>query len=131
MPVTAMRAGDVIVRPQRFAHAHGHGLFAYIKVRQAGHQSARVEIVHLLFEQPDRHHPPVHADPLLGPRLGAGFAAVRCRFHLFTPAIFASTSKTTAKSYSARPIPRAAVRNSLVAAVVGSGTSTCRPSSSA
>jgi len=39
------------------------------------------------------------------------------------PAICASSLKMTAKSYLARPIPRGAVRNSLVTAVVGNGTS--------
>ena len=47
------------------------------------------------------------------------------------PAIAASTSKRMAKSLSASPMPRAAVRNSLVIAVVGNGTSSCRPSSRA
>ena len=42
MPVAAMRAGDVIVGAQRFAHAHGDGFFADVQVRQAGHQRARV-----------------------------------------------------------------------------------------
>ena len=43
------------------------------------------------------------------------------RFHLLIPAIRASTSNITAKSCFTRPMPRAAVRNSFVTAVVGQG----------
>src|SRR5256714_13086865 len=42
--------------------------------------------------------------------------------HSSKPDIFASTLYTTAKSCSASPIARAAVRYSLLAATVGSGT---------
>ena len=49
----------------------------------------------------------------------------------FIPAILASTSNKIAKSFSASPMPRAAVSISLVIAVVGSGTSSWRPISNA
>src|SRR5215469_17908437 len=107
-------------------------------MRQPRHQRTRVKLVHLLFKFPDHHHAPIDAHPLLG------FDAVNhCRFvrgngHLEAPDTFvdnpdicAKTSKTTAKSFSTRPIPRAAVKNSFVTAVVGIGTSSCRPNSSA
>src|SRR5688572_30740386 len=51
--------------------------------------------------------------------------------HDWTPDIWARTLKSTAKSSFARPMPRAAVRNSLVTAVVGRGTSSRLPISSA
>ena len=65
MPVAAMRAGDVIVRAQRFANAHGDRFLADIKVGEARHQGARVEIVDLLLEQADHHHAAVHAQEQL------------------------------------------------------------------
>src|SRR5215831_11556398 len=106
-------------------------------MRQPRHQRTCVKLVHLLFKFPDHHHAPIDSHPLLG------FDAVNhCRFvsgngHLEAPDTFvdnpdiwAKTSKTTAKSFSTKPIPRAAVKNSFVTAVVGIGTSSCRPSSS-
>ena len=50
---------------------------------------------------------------------------------MLSPDILASASKMMAKSFSARPRARAAVSHSLVMAVVGSGTSSRRPMSSA
>ena len=66
MAVAAMRAGDVIVRAQRLANAHGDGFLTDIKMSQAGHQRAGVQIVDLLFEQADHHHAPVHVQMQLG-----------------------------------------------------------------
>src|SRR6266446_1144106 len=131
MSMPAVRAGNVVVLSQRFANSHCHCFFANIKVRQARHQRARIKFVHLLFKLPDHHHPPVHSHPVVGFRFYFGFGLIRCQCHGFTPDICARTSNTTAKSFSTNPIPRAAVRNSLVIAVVGIGTSNCRPSSSA
>src|SRR5207249_11526105 len=51
--VTAMRARDEVVAAQRLADADGHGLLAYIKVGQARHLGALVELVHLLLEGAD------------------------------------------------------------------------------
>ena len=65
VPVAAMRAGDVVVAAQRFANADSDGFLANIEMRQAGHQGTRVEIVDLLFEQADRDHLAVGAQPLL------------------------------------------------------------------
>ena len=73
VPVAAVRAGDVVVDPQRFANAHRDSLFAAVKMRQAGHQSAGVEFVHLLFKQANPHHLPVGTQPLAFS--SAGFAA--------------------------------------------------------
>src|ERR1051325_4131352 len=50
---------------------------------------------------------------------------------LAIPAKCASTSNITAKSCSAKPIARAAVRNSFATAVEGKGTFVTRPSSRA
>ena len=131
MPVAAMRAGDVVVAAQRLADADGDGFLADVEVREARHQRARVEIVDLLLEQANRIIMlPVHAQPASLPVLEP--AGVRCgplcsSGHFLTPDIWASTSNITAKSFSTRPMARAAVRNSLAAAVVGSGTSSCAP----
>src|SRR5579862_2610085 len=89
-------------------------------MRQPGHKSARVKLVHLLFKKADAHHLAIHPQQFL-------FADGSCHFGI--PDMRASTSKTTAKSCFSQPMPRAAVRNSLVTAVVGSGTSSCRPNS--
>src|SRR6202049_2495379 len=127
--VAAMRAGNVIVAPQRLTNSYCYGFFADVKVGQPWHQCARVKFVDLLFEQPDRDHLPVHADPLRGfdSRIRRRF--VSCSRHFEIPDIRANTSNTTAKSSLAIPMPRAAVRNSLLTAVVGRGTSRCRPNS--
>src|SRR5262249_250877 len=100
-----------------------------VQVRQARHQSSRVQLVHLLLEQSDAQHLPVHAHPLLYTNVRVRRRLLRRRRHLETPDIRARTSNTTAKSFFSQPIPRAPVRNSLLAAVVGIGTFSCRPSS--
>src|SRR4029077_3906241 len=128
MTVPTVRAGDVVVRAQRFANTYGHRFLANVKMGQAGHQGPGVQIVHALLEQPDRQHLPVETQVLIH---------TRCNYvrtlggdgHFSTPDIRARTSKTTAKSFFSQPIPRAAVRNSLLTAVVGTGTFSCRPSS--
>ena len=63
VPVAAMRAGDVIVGPQRGTDADGNRLFADIQVRQARHQSSRIEVIGMLLEQANSEHPPVHIEP--------------------------------------------------------------------
>src|SRR5713226_1629879 len=131
MPMAPVRARNVIVRPQRFANSHRHCFLANVKVRQPRHQRPRIKFIHLLFKLPDHHHPPVHPHPVLGLSFRFGFGLIRCYCHGFTPDICASTSNSTAKSFSTNPIPLAAVRNSFVIEVVGIGTSSCRPSSSA
>src|SRR5271155_1623236 len=123
MAVAAMRARDVVVDLERFTDAHRHRFLPYIQMRKSRHQRARIEFIHLLLELADAHHFAVHADPLLRryARFGFGLSGSYCHFP--TPDIRASTSNITAKSCFAQPIPRAAVRNSLAAAVVGNGTS--------
>src|SRR5215469_4723110 len=140
VPVPAMRARDVVIPPQRAASADGNGFFPAVQVRQSGHERPRVQLVHLLFEQTDAHHLPVRVQPLflLPHHRGNGFRFEDGGGHLLgppsvtgvvTPDIEANTSNTQAKSYFVQPIPRAAVRYSLLTAVVGRGTSSCRPSS--
>src|SRR5579862_1683205 len=137
--MATMCTGDVVVDAQRLANAHGDGLFSAVEMRQSGHKRTRIEFVHLLFKQANSHHLAVGAQPLvlLGERLssfGFGHRRRHCFFPpavtgVVTPAIVARTSKTQAKSYFVQPMPRAAVRNSLLTAVVGRGTSSCRPRS--
>src|SRR6266852_7789713 len=131
MPVAAVRAGNVVLPGQRFANAHRNRFLADVQMREARHQRARVQFIHLLFEQADAHHLPVQPQPELRLHPCFCFRWIGDRLHAFTPDICAKTSKTTAKSFSTSPLPRAAVRNSLVTAVVGMGTSSCRPSSNA
>src|SRR5882757_5985944 len=131
MPVAAVRAGDVIRILQRLADSHGNRFLADVQVSQPRHQRAGIEFIHLLFEQPDAHHLPVQPDAKFRRHRIIRLHGIRNRLHAFTPDICANTSNTTAKSFSTRPMPRAAVKNSFVTAVVGIGTSSCRPSSSA
>src|SRR5579859_4299390 len=111
-------------------------------MREAGHQRTRIELIHLLFEQADAHHLAIGTEPFffavrgfrtrfrLGSRSGHFFGPPAVT-GVVTPDIFASTSNTQAKSYLVQPMPRAAVKNSLLTAVVGRGTSSWRPSSMA
>src|SRR5580704_17922190 len=129
--VSAMRAGDVIVGAKRFTNADGHGFLADVKMGEAGHQGTHVEFIDLFLKQANHLHAAIHAQNFFYryPWLGTG--CFRFDLHRFTPLMLASTSKTTAKSSSTRPMPRADVKNSLVMAVVGMGTSSARPSSRA
>src|SRR5579864_4312763 len=134
--VTAVRAGDAILDTQRLADSHRDGFLAVVQVRQARHQCACVELVHLLFKQTNAHHLPVHVQPLLDSGTGRYIRLTAGDGHfpapdLARPDMWANTSNTTAKSCSSRPIARAAVKNSFEIAVVGSGTFSFRPMSSA
>src|SRR3989442_9252956 len=129
--VTTMGACNVVVRSERFANPDRHGLLADVEVREAGHQGASVEIVDPFLEQANGHHLPVHVDQSLDLDAGIDGRPVGQSGHFSTPDMRASTSNNTAKSSSAKPIPRAAVNISFVTAVVGNGTSNCRPISSA
>src|SRR5207245_645139 len=122
VPVAAVGARDPIVLPQRRADADGDGLLPGIEVGEPRHLGAAVELVHLLLEEPDEDHPPVHLECQI-----RSHASTLVR----TPDIDASTSKSAAKSRSPTPIAFAAVSSSLVTAVVGSGTSSSCPSSRA
>src|SRR5579862_1036257 len=142
MPVAAMRTRDVVIEVKCFADAYSNRFFAAVQMRQTGHKGASIEFVDLLFEETNSYHLPVRTQPFL---LINGHAVSPLRLgssscHFFgppavtgvaTPDIAASTSKTQAKSYFVQPMPRAAVRNSLLTAVVGRGTSSCRPRSMA
>src|ERR1022692_1227994 len=127
MSMTAMCARDVIGALERFTHAHRDRFFANVKMSQPRHERARVELVYLPFEQPDREHLPVHAQPQVD--FLQDFARLGGSRHFCTPDIRARTSNTTAKSSFSQPMPRAAVRNSLLTAVVGTGTFSLRPNS--
>src|ERR1700694_2499392 len=73
MPVSAVGAGDVVVRLQRLANAQRYRFLALVKVRQARHQSAEVKIVGALLEFPDAYHLPVHPQQPIDSDVGAVF----------------------------------------------------------
>src|SRR6266851_202662 len=143
--VAAMGAGDVVVDAQSFTNSYCHSFFAAIEVRESRHEGASVDLIHLLFKQPDAHHLAIGMKPLFFFRGGvaASFFSTSLGLggrhrHIFfppfvtgvdTPDMAASTSNMHAKSYLVQPMPRAAVRISLLTAVVGKGTSSCRPRS--
>src|SRR5260370_7106787 len=89
---------------------------------KAGHQRACIQVVHLFFEQTDRHHLLVHVEQSLGAqfRTSPGIRlGLICRSgHFETPDIWTNTLKTTAKSCSTKPMPQAASKNSLVTPVL-------------
>src|SRR5258708_4182 len=128
MSVTPVRACDIVVFLQRLTNAHCDRFFTYVEVCKSWHQGTRVELIDLLFEQTNAHHPPVHIHQFLYCNC-SGFRLFSNRSHFATPDMRARTSNTTAKSSFSHPMPRAAVKNSLVTAVVGTGTFNCRPSS--
>jgi len=76
--VPAMRAGDVIIAPQRLAHAHGDAFFAGVEMRQAGHLGGLVQLVHLLLEHAYLEHLLVHVQPLLDLGVGYNAGSSRC-----------------------------------------------------
>jgi len=82
-----MGARDVIGRLERLTDANGNRFFAYIKVGETGHQSASIEVIDLLFEEPDHDHPPVHVKPLLGLNFGLSFWPIDSGCHFETPDI--------------------------------------------
>src|ERR1700731_5214709 len=110
---------------------------------EAGHERAGVDLVHLFFEQADADHLAIGVKPFFFFCRGAGcflagLGIGGCGSHPFfpplvtgveTPDMAASTSNMQAKSYFVQPMPRAAVRISLLTAVVGRGTSSWRPRS--
>src|ERR1700719_1766860 len=138
--MTAVGAGDVVLDVQRLANADCASFFAAVEMGESRHQSAGVELVDLLFEQPDAHHLPVGTQPFffdaggVPARLRLGSHRTHCFFPpvvtgVDTPDMAARTSNRQAKSYLVQPMPRAAVRNSLLTEVVGNGTSSWRPNS--
>src|SRR5580704_750488 len=129
--VAAVGARDVVRASERLADAGRDRVFADVQVSEPRHQRAGIEVVDPLLEQPDRHHLPVHVQQVFDVDSARRLSLFRGYAHLWTPAIRASASKTIAKSWRARPMPRAAVSISLVTVVVGSGTSSWRPISRA
>src|SRR5262245_29969304 len=124
MPMPSMRTRNVVVGLERLTYADGNGFLADVKMRKTRHERASVEVVDVLFEEPDHDHTPIHVQPLLRFGVRFGFGLIYCRAHFDTPDIRSSTLKIIAKSRSASPMARAAVRNSLAIEVVGRGTST-------
>src|SRR5947208_1058765 len=133
MPRAAVGGRVLVVLPQRGAEADGDTLLADVQMGEPRHLRAPVQLVHVLLEQADLGHLPVHLEPrpvrylFRRQRHSLGHRVTSVSI----PDMRASTSKTTAKSFSSRPMPRAAVSSSFVIAVVGSGTSSSRPSSRA
>src|SRR5258707_4022521 len=135
MSMTAIRAGDVVGALERFAYTHRDRFLTYVKMCQAGHQRPRVKFVDLGFKLSDGDHLPVHPEPQVYffrsfARLGRGrhFSSPVVTV-VATPDSRARTSNITAKSSFSQPMARAAVRNSLLTAVVGTGTLSLRPNS--
>src|SRR5437588_9564274 len=130
MSVAAMCAGDVVFPEERFTNPHRHRFLYYVEMSQARNQGSSIEVVHMLLEHSNADHVPVHSKPLFHGDFGMGLGT-GSRSHCSTPDMCANTSNITAKSFLSIPIARAAVRNSLLTAVVGNGTLSCRPISSA
>jgi hypothetical protein len=68
MAMATVRAGDVIVRPERLAHTDRDRLFSNIEVSQSRHQRACIQIVHPLFEQANGDHLTVPYEAVSGRR---------------------------------------------------------------
>src|SRR5258708_16434785 len=133
MSMTAMRTGDVVGSLKRFTYAHRNCFLPYVKMRQAGHQCSRVKFVDLAFKLSDGNHLTVHPEPQLDffrsfARLGRGrhFCSPVVTV-VATPDSRARTSNITAKSSFSLPMARAAVRNSLLTAVLGHRTFAIEP----
>ena len=102
-----MSTRDVIVWLERFTDANGNRFLAYIKVGKAGHERAGIEVINLLFEEPDHDHAPIHMKPLLGFNFRLSLRPIYSGCHFETPDIFSNTLKMIAKSCSASPMARA------------------------
>jgi len=63
MTVTAMRAGDVVILPQRLAHTYRDSFFPTVEVSQAWHSGGLIELVDMLLEMTDGEHLLVHRQP--------------------------------------------------------------------
>src|SRR5579863_10344186 len=60
----AMRAGDVVIAPQRRANADRDSLLPTVQVSQAGHLRSDIETVDMLLEMADGQHLLVHLQPV-------------------------------------------------------------------
>jgi hypothetical protein len=63
--MTPVRAGDVVVAPQRFTHAHRDRLLADIQMGKTRHFGAEIELIDLFLEATDLHHLPIEMNPAL------------------------------------------------------------------
>ena len=61
--MTPVRAGYIVVAPQRFTNAHGDRLLADIQMGKAGHFGAEIELIDLFLEATDLHHLPIEMNP--------------------------------------------------------------------
>src|SRR5271163_787992 len=121
--MSTVRAGDVVLFLKRLANTDSDRLFTAVQMGETRHQCACIELIYLLLKHTDAHHLTVGMHPeILTER---DYRPVGHGSHWPTPVsmpdIFARTSKMTAKSSLAKFMARAAVRNSFVTAVVGSG----------
>ena len=60
MTVSAMRAGNIIVVPQTFAHACCDSLLSKIQMHKAGYLALSEQSLRFAFKLADTHHPEVH-----------------------------------------------------------------------
>src|SRR5262249_29458196 len=56
LAVAAGGTRNVVIPPQRLAHAHGHRFLPDVKMSQPRHLGRQIKLVHLLFEQANLQH---------------------------------------------------------------------------
>ena len=71
--MATVRAGNVVIAPQRFTDAHGNRFLPDIEMRESRHLGAEIELINLLFEQPDLQHLPVEMQSLVTRQRGHRF----------------------------------------------------------
>src|SRR5678809_801140 len=65
MAVAAVSTGDVIGLPQCFADTHSDRFLAYVKMCEARHLGAEIELVDLFLEEPNFDHLAIEMQPTL------------------------------------------------------------------
>ena len=90
--VSAVRARDEVVAPERLADADGDSLLADVEVRETWHLGRAVELVDPLFEGTDALHLLVHAERKVGSDQWRRHCRGRHQRSTFLPASAASTS---------------------------------------
>src|SRR5215813_8317678 len=65
----AMRAGDVVLRPQMRAHADGCGLLARVKMHKTGYAALREFFLDALLKAANRHHVAIRLEQFLAAEL--------------------------------------------------------------
>ena len=60
MPMTAVRAGNIIVVSKAFAYAGGNGFLAEVQMHKAGDPALSKKALCLVFKLADTYHPKVH-----------------------------------------------------------------------